>query len=47
MPLEKKGLDVLRLIFKVYIELGIMQEGDEVIVPSQYLYCLYFSHYRQ
>jgi dTDP-4-amino-4,6-dideoxygalactose transaminase len=28
------GLDALRLIFKGYIELGIMQEGDEVIVPA-------------
>jgi dTDP-4-amino-4,6-dideoxygalactose transaminase len=28
------GLDALRLIFKAYIELGIMQPGDEVIVPA-------------
>ena len=28
------GLDALRLIFKAYIELGIMSEGDEVIVPA-------------
>lgn len=28
------GLDALRLIFKAYIELGEMQEGDEVIVPA-------------
>lgn len=28
------GLDALRLIFRAYIELGIMQPGDEVIVPS-------------
>ncbi|MCW3804165.1 DegT/DnrJ/EryC1/StrS family aminotransferase [Plebeiibacterium marinum] len=28
------GLDALRLIFKAYIELGIMEEGDEVIVPA-------------
>lgn len=28
------GLDALRLIFKAYIELGIMKEGDEVIVPA-------------
>lgn len=28
------GLDALRLIFKGYIELGIMEEGDEVIVPA-------------
>ena len=28
------GLDALRLIFKAYITLGIMQEGDEIIVPA-------------
>lgn len=28
------GLDALTLIFKAYIELGIMSEGDEVIVPA-------------
>jgi dTDP-4-amino-4,6-dideoxygalactose transaminase len=28
------GLDALRLILKGYIELGIMHEGDEVIVPA-------------
>jgi dTDP-4-amino-4,6-dideoxygalactose transaminase len=28
------GLDALRLIFKAYIEMGIMQKGDEVIVPA-------------
>jgi len=28
------GLDALRLILKAYVELGIMQEGDEVIVPA-------------
>ena len=28
------GLDALRLIFKAYIEMGIMKEGDEVIVPA-------------
>ena len=28
------GLDALRLIFKAYIELGFMQEDDEVIVPA-------------
>jgi dTDP-4-amino-4,6-dideoxygalactose transaminase len=28
------GLDALRLIFKAYIEMGIMQEEDEVIVPA-------------
>jgi dTDP-4-amino-4,6-dideoxygalactose transaminase len=28
------GLDALRLIFRAYMELGLMQEGDEVIVPA-------------
>ena len=28
------GLDALTLIYKAYIELGIMQPGDEVIVPA-------------
>ncbi len=28
------GLDALRLIFKAYIQAGVMQEGDEVIVPA-------------
>lgn len=28
------GLDALRLILKAYIEMGIMCEGDEVIVPA-------------
>ena len=28
------GLDALRLLFKAYIELGVMQEGDEVIIPA-------------
>lgn len=28
------GLDALRLIFKGYIEMGVMQPGDEVIVPA-------------
>tara|TARA_B110000503_G_C7165533_1_gene421745 strand:- start:3406 stop:4506 length:1101 start_codon:yes stop_codon:yes gene_type:complete len=28
------GLDALVLIFKAYIELGLMQKGDEVIVPA-------------
>lgn len=28
------GLDALRLIFRAYIEQGVMQPGDEVIVPS-------------
>ena len=28
------GLDALRLILKAYIEMGIMSEGDEIIVPA-------------
>jgi dTDP-4-amino-4,6-dideoxygalactose transaminase len=28
------GLDALRLILKAYIEMGMMREGDEVIVPA-------------
>lgn len=28
------GLDALRLIFRSYIELGVMTEGDEIIVPA-------------
>lgn len=28
------GLDALRLIFRGYIELGFMKEGDEILVPS-------------
>lgn len=28
------GLDALRLIFRAYIELGILEEGDEIIVPA-------------
>lgn len=28
------GLDALRIILRAYIELGVMQEGDEVIVPA-------------
>ncbi|MCR4030913.1 MULTISPECIES: DegT/DnrJ/EryC1/StrS family aminotransferase [Flavobacterium] len=28
------GLDALRLILKAYIELGVMKEGDEVILPA-------------
>jgi dTDP-4-amino-4,6-dideoxygalactose transaminase len=28
------GLDALRLIFKAYIVMGVMKEGDEVIVPA-------------
>jgi dTDP-4-amino-4,6-dideoxygalactose transaminase len=28
------GLDALRLILRAYIELGMMQEGDEIIVPA-------------
>lgn len=28
------GLDALRLIIRAYIEMGIMEEGDEIIVPA-------------
>lgn len=28
------GLDALRLIFRAYIEMGLMEKGDEVIVPA-------------
>lgn len=28
------GLDALRLILKAYLEMGIMSEGDEIIVPG-------------
>jgi dTDP-4-amino-4,6-dideoxygalactose transaminase len=28
------GLDALRIILKSYIDMGVMQEGDEVIVPA-------------
>lgn len=28
------GLDALTLIFRGYIEMGLMQEGDEIIVPA-------------
>lgn len=28
------GLDALRLIFRAYLELGVMKKGDEVIVPA-------------
>lgn len=28
------GLDALTLIYRAYIELGVMQKGDEVIVPA-------------
>ena len=28
------GLDALRLILRAYIEMGLMQEGDEIIVPA-------------
>ena len=28
------GLDALRLIFRAYVEMGVMQRGDEVIVPA-------------
>ena len=28
------GLDALRLIFRAYIEIGVLSEGDEIIVPA-------------
>ena len=28
------GLDALILIFKAYVELGVMKPGDEIIVPA-------------
>jgi len=28
------GLDALMLIFKAYIELGVLKEGDEILIPS-------------
>jgi dTDP-4-amino-4,6-dideoxygalactose transaminase len=28
------GLDALRLIFKAYLEMGVMKESDEIIVPA-------------
>ncbi|WP_332029698.1 aminotransferase class I/II-fold pyridoxal phosphate-dependent enzyme, partial [Kaistella sp.] len=28
------GLDALRLILRGYIEMGVMQKGDEIIVPA-------------
>lgn len=28
------GLDALRLILKAYIDIGVMREGDEIIVPA-------------
>lgn len=28
------GLDALRLIYRAYIEMGVMRKGDEVIVPA-------------
>jgi dTDP-4-amino-4,6-dideoxygalactose transaminase len=28
------GLDALRLILRAYIEIGLMKEGDEIIVPA-------------
>lgn len=28
------GLDALRLILRAYIEMGVMSEGDEVVVPA-------------
>src|SRR5574344_1692253 len=32
------GLDALVLIFKAYIEMGVMNKGDEVIVPANTLW---------
>ena len=29
------GLDALRLMLRAYIEMGVMQPGDEVIVPMK------------
>ena len=37
------GLDALIWIFRAYKEMGVMQPGDEVIVPASY----HFSHYRE
>ena len=28
------GLDALRMIFKAYMEMGFMKEGDEIIIPA-------------
>jgi dTDP-4-amino-4,6-dideoxygalactose transaminase len=28
------GLDALRIILRAYIEMGLMKEGDEIIVPA-------------
>ena len=28
------GLDALRLILRAYIEMGVMQKGDEILVPA-------------
>jgi dTDP-4-amino-4,6-dideoxygalactose transaminase len=28
------GLDALRLIFRAYIEMGVLKKGEEVIVPA-------------
>src|SRR5690606_41051829 len=28
------GLDALRIILRAYMEMGIIQEGDEIIVPA-------------
>ena len=40
------GLDALRLIFKAYIELGVMQKGDEVIVGAcQYLHSVSIGYF--
>ena len=39
------GLDALRLIFKAYIEMGVMKKGDEVIVPA-HTYIASVSNFR-
>ena len=41
------GLDALRVILRAYKELGVMEDGDEVIVPAKYVHCLYSCDYRQ
>ncbi len=40
------GFEALRLILKAYIEMCVMGEGDEVIVPRKYLHCLNISNHR-
>ena len=37
------GLDALILIFRAYIEMGIMDPGDEVIVP----YSVHIGYFRE